>query len=110
MTKAVTIVGHRVLVNPDPVEKKSEGGIVLPGEWDERRHREATHSGVVLQVGNLAFKDLGNGEPWCKVGDRIIYARHAGKFIKNPNDSKEEWYMINDEDVQGILTEEKNND
>lgn len=95
--------GHRILVKPDSLETydpqiasaKKHGIIML--EADERKERTGVDTGVVVQIGPTAFKDFG-GERWCNEGDRISYARHAGKFIKNP-ETKEEWLCINDEDV-----------
>lgn len=105
MAKTFTIVGQRVLVKPDPLEKMSKGGILVA--LNEKAERQATQSGVVVQVGELAYKDFPDGKPWCKVGDRIIYARHAGKFIADPETGEyDAYYMIKDEDVQGILTDD----
>ena len=101
------VCGARVLIKPDPVETEHTFGehkIIIAR--DERREREATQSGVVLQVGNTAWFDQPEGlREWCKVGDHVIFARHAGKFVSDP-DTKEEYVIINDLDIQMIIKEE----
>src|SRR5688500_15440459 len=94
--------GFRVLVKPvtlediDPVRARAKAlGIEL---GDDKRERLTVELGDVVQVGPEAFKAYG-GEPWCKVGDRISYARHGGMYIKNPDNQEETWLVINDEDV-----------
>lgn len=105
--------GHRVLVKPDnleefdPVYKSAkQAGIVLTDSSD-RQERTAVDTGVVIQVGPTAFDVYGGKENWCKVGDRISYARYGGKFVTDP-DSKEQWLVLNDEDV--VMVWEKNNE
>ncbi len=98
---AIEIVGHRVLIDPDPVETKTQSGIVLVK--DEARYREATMSGTVVQIGSTAWQGFGDNQPWCKVGDKIIYAKYTGKFVTDPETEKE-YYVINDEDVQVKIT------
>jgi co-chaperonin GroES (HSP10) len=101
------VVGHRVLVRPDPVETKTQSGIVLVK--DERLYREATMSGEVVQIGESAWVGFADNKPWCQVGDKIIYARHTGKFVTDP-DTEEELYVINDEDVQVIVKQKEKDD
>ena len=96
------VVGHRLLIKPDPVEKKTESGIILAR--DERAYREATMAGTIVQIGPTAWQGFGDSRPWAKVGDHIIYARHTGKFVTDP-ETKEEFYVINDEDCQVVITE-----
>lgn len=107
------VVGHRLMIDPDPVEKTTASGIVLA--LDERKYREATHQGTVVQIGPNAFVGFADSKPWCSVGDRIIYARHAGKFVEDPDEIDEktnkpkEYYIINDEDVQVIISKKESN-
>ena len=51
---------------------------------DEERKRASVTEGYVVAIGPLAFKDDMNpsGEEWYKVGDRVIFVRHGGKFIR----------------------------
>lgn len=105
------VVGHRLMIDPDPVEleHKIAGGPSIILAKDERLYREATGSGTVVQIGPTAFVGFADSSPWCAVGDRIIYARHAGKFVEDPEEidpktkRPKEYYIINDEDVQVII-------
>lgn len=97
----VTPLGHRVLVRPQKLEEHDDVyasakkfGIALL-ESNERQERSAIDKGIVLAIGDTAFKDYGGG-PWCKVGDLVAYAKHSGKFINN---GEEELLVLNDEDL-----------
>jgi co-chaperonin GroES (HSP10) len=90
--------GHRLLIKPDPIEEKTQSGIILA--VDERLARANMDKGTVVRIGKTAFKDLG-GEKWCDVGDRIIYARGAPKIVEDP-DTGEPYAILNDEDVCAI--------
>lgn len=109
----IKAIGTRIIIKPDPIEKKSKGGIIL--NVDNRRESAATQKGTVVDIGPMAWKTtwLGFGtpdwQPWCKVGDRVWFARYVGKMIPvDENDpTNEEFYMIlNDEDVQAIIEDE----
>jgi co-chaperonin GroES (HSP10) len=108
---SLEIVGHRLLIKPDPVKEQVDvpeglkvGGfeVVKPADL-ERREEAATQIGTVIQVGPTAFRAFDgndpNWKPWCKPGDRVIFARYAGKFVEDPY-TKERFFVINDEDVQ----------
>lgn len=110
---AIEALGHRLTIRPDYQIKDSEAaktkekanalGLVIPDEVKKELDSQATRDkasidqGIVLTIGKTAFRDFG-GEPWCDVGDYVAYARHAGKFVKDP-DTDEDILVINDEDV-----------
>lgn len=108
---SLEIVGHRLLVKPDSVKEQvdvpvslKEGGFEVVKPVDlEKREEAGTQIGTVIQVGPTAFRAFDgsdpNWKPWCKPGDRIIFARYAGKFVDDP-ETKERFFVINDEDVQ----------
>lgn len=100
----IEAVGHRLLIRPDkleehdPVYKNAKAaGIELPDIESTRLKEMSVDKGTVLQIGHTAFKDFG-GDSWVDVGDYIAYARHAGKWIVDPEDN-ESYLIINDEDV-----------
>lgn len=106
----IKAVGHRVIVRPDPVEEKTKSGIVL--SVDTKRERAAAQKGTVLHVGPLAWKNeviFGkDSQPWCGPGDRVFFARYAGKSL-NLNDELDEpdfVMVLNDEDIQALILEE----
>ena len=100
-------VGHRILVQSDIVETKTKSGLVLA--LDEKLEVGAKVTGTVLAIGPTAYKhpDLG-GDPWCKVGDRVYWAKYAGKRVVDPDDpdtetSKKVLICLNDEDVVAVI-------
>lgn len=94
-------LGHRVLIKPKEIETESEGGIVLV--LDERMEKAGNDIGTVTAIGDQAFVAYGD-EPWCKVGDKIIYAKYGGKFVVDPV-SGDDYIVINDDDCLVLLEE-----
>lgn len=100
------LVGHKILVRPDSIEEVSAGGIhIARPKRDEQMEKAAVVTGKVLQVGTTAYNMEHFGEPWCKVGDKIIYTKYEGKTIVDP-DTDEALLVINDEDVLFVLEKE----
>lgn len=104
---AIVPVLHRILVRPDKVEEKDSklkaarrAGIVLIEE-EYSREQAAVDTGEVLAIGETAFRDFNTTSP-IAVGDHIVYARHAGKLVEDP-DTEEKLVILNDEDVVAIL-------
>jgi len=113
----IEALGHRLTIRPDKVtdseaektKKLAEkAGFVLPEatkdslESEFTREQAGVDQGIVLSIGKTAFRDFG-GEAWCDVGDYVAYARHAGKFVKDP-DTDENILILNDEDVIARIT------
>lgn len=104
--------GHRLTIRPDKV-KDSEAektkqlakaaGLIMPDKTQEEleslrlREQAGVDQGIVLTIGKTAFRDFG-GEAWCSVGDYVAYARHAGKWVKDP-ETDEDILVLNDEDI-----------
>ena len=106
----VKAIGHRVIVRPDPVEEKTKSGIIL--NVDVGRERAAAQKGTVLDIGPLAWTNeviFGkNPSPWCKVGDRVFFARYGGKDLNLAEEGLDADFVkvMNDEDLQALITEE----
>lgn len=107
----IKAVGHRVIIKADPVEEVSKGGIVL--SVDTKRESAAAQKGTVYEIGAMAWKNDLYGfnkdgwEPWCKVGDRVYFARYSGKLIRDiENGIETVYFVINDEDVQCVILAE----
>jgi co-chaperonin GroES (HSP10) len=68
-----------------------------------RRNMASDDVGTIVAIGPLAWmrQDLqGNRkekewQPWAHVGDRVVFGRHSGKLVKEP-DSGEWLYLCND--------------
>ena len=102
-------VGYRVSVKLDEVEETeelSEGGIILRTADKVKQELDTTESnyeeGVVASIGCAAFKDLGDGTAWCKVGDRVKFVRYAGVRY-NDEESGDSYRIMNDRDVVAIV-------
>lgn len=92
--------GYRILVRPDEIEETTEGGIILA--VDKTLERAAQKKGTLVAIGETAWKDLGDGEPWAKVGDWVMYAQHAGRTVEDPI-AKTTYLMLNDKDLVAVI-------
>ena len=75
--------GFHVLVRPVSVKEKTKGGIIIPNSTKEDMSYLTT-VGKVIKIGDLAYNDTDKFPkgPWCKEGDYICYAKHAGQKIQ----------------------------
>lgn len=92
--------GYRLLVKPDDIETKTSTGIVLA--VDEKLEKGARITGTVIDIGGECWGIHKGNAPWCKVGDKIFWAKYAGKGVIDPTDDKE-YVILNDEDVVGVV-------
>ena len=86
----------RVVIRRSEEEKKTAGGIVLPGSAAEK----ANH-GVILAVG--PGKALENGEVRAlsvKEGDKVLYGKYAGTEIEIDD---EEYLIMRQSDILAII-------
>jgi chaperonin GroES len=88
-------LGYRVMVRPKDMEQVTEGGIVIP-DSAHKREKAATQEGVVAALGSQAYSEV--KEPWCEVGDHVLYAKYGGVRLQDP-DTGIEYVMINDDDI-----------
>ena len=92
--------GYRILVLPFTPREKTRGGILFSQETLDKA-RIATTCGYVLKMGDLAYKDKDKfNEPWCKVGDWVIFARYAGSRLPIEGG---EVRILNDDEVLGTI-------
>lgn len=96
-------LGHRILIKPQTLEDVDDAykaakkvGIII-NEDHQKLQQAAVDKGVVISLGETAFKDFG-GNPWCTVGDLVAYARYGGKTIKD-TETGIDYLILNDEDV-----------
>jgi chaperonin GroES len=75
-------LGDRVVVVPDLVKDKSDGGVFIPDT-----SKEIPEEGTVVAVGRGRVLDNGDLMPvQLRVGDRVVFSRYAGSDIKlGPN-------------------------
>lgn len=99
--------GYTILIKPD-YEKKTESGIVLV--QNDRMGVAAVDTGVIVKIGPTAWKAYDTGVAWAKVGDRVGYAKHAGRIVENPDDPEDKYVLVADGDIRLVLEEENSND
>ena len=94
--------GYRILVLPFTPKTKSSGGILFSQETLDKA-RIATTCGYVLKMGDLAYKDKDKfNEPWCKIGDWVMFARYAGARLPIEGG---EVRILNDDEVLGTISD-----
>ena len=93
--------GYRLIVKPDEILRKTESGIVLEYGENEKLEKGARITGTVVDIGPECFGQHEGKTPWCKVGDKIFWAKYAGKTVVDPY-TQEEFLVLNDEDVTTI--------
>jgi co-chaperonin GroES (HSP10) len=116
----VEIILNRILVVMEEIKKEHEvtmpDGTVLKlqvayGELEGRIQASVTE-GVVVQIGPDAYTDYGYKEnkPF-KVGDKVQFAKYAGRGVFDPDEPTKRLVVINDEDVLAIIkSKEKTNE
>lgn len=100
------VVGNKLLIKPDEIEKEVDlNGKKFVIVQDEKREKAAQRLGTIVEVGHAAWFDFPTDlRGWVSVGDRVIYQRHAGTFVVDP-DTEEEYVIVNDNDVHCIVKE-----
>jgi len=101
--------GFRVLVRQDPVEMKSEGGIIL-GDSDRRQAGQIW--GTIVAVGPKAFTgaDFGDDEhDKHKAGTRVLYKRYGGQSFTDVGkiENGRSYHLVPDSEVLGIVNTDK---
>lgn len=91
-------VGFCVIVAPDIVEEKTKSGIYIA--TDKKMEQNAQVTGIILDIGEDAFAAYKPKTPFAglKVGDRVWYAKYAGKWIKDKENDREV-LIVRDEDI-----------
>lgn len=93
--------GWRMLVKPYEVETKTASGLILIDE-SKQYADAATYIGQVVRMGPDCYRGEKFAEPWCQVGDWVMFARHVGLAIevKQADGAVAKYRMINDDDVR----------
>lgn len=85
---------YNCVIELDPAEEKTAGGIILPGQKVERDRLEETE-GTLIAASPLAF-GFEDGAPRAEIGDRVYFARYAGILVERDG----RWVrIIKDKDV-----------
>ena len=84
----------------------TESGIIIES-MDEEQASRASRTGVVMQLGDLAYKteEFATG-PWCEVGDTIFFKRYDGINIDGDLFGEKggtKYLLLNDSAVVAII-------
>lgn len=85
--------GVRILLEPQTVKEKTEGGIYLPEQVKEDEEY-ATVIGTVLAIGPNADVMFDDGP--MQVGDKVTWAKFGGVIVEHDG---EKCRVVNDEDI-----------
>jgi co-chaperonin GroES (HSP10) len=77
--------GHRILLVPEPIERKTASGILLAEKTVYAEEQRAVIC-TVLEIGPDAWSD--KSTDYCEVGDRVLIGQYVGKFHESPVDGK----------------------
>jgi chaperonin GroES len=93
----------KVLIEPETVEEKTKGGIILPDETKER-DQFAQMKGTLVAVSPLAFTyaDWASEDDKPKPGDKVLFAKYAGAKVTGMDGR--EYRLANDKDVAAVLS------
>ncbi|MAO21040.1 MAG: hypothetical protein CMJ25_09845 [Phycisphaerae bacterium] len=97
--------GWRVLILPYKGKTKTDSGIFLPDEVQDKK-QISTQVGYVLKLGPLAYKDTEKfpSGPWCQEKQWVMFARYAGSRFQI--DGGEVRILNDDEILASILDPE----
>ena len=90
-------VGYRILLRPKGVIEKTKGGIYLTdSNKDSQTYLNSV--GQIIAMGDECYSDRKN--PWCIVGDWVIFGRYAGARVSVQN---VKMVLLNDDEIIATL-------
>jgi len=97
MTK-VKPLGNRVLVRRSKAQA-SKGGILLPDSAQEK-----PKEGEIIETGPGKRNDRGEIESLnVKSGDHVLFSSYAGTEVKGIDGEEEEYLILSEDDILGIV-------
>ncbi|GAB6166109.1 co-chaperone GroES [Thermostilla marina] len=89
-------IGDRVVVEREPSEETTAGGIVLPDSAKKKPAR-----GTVVAVGQGRLLSSGDRtEMQVKVGDRVLFSSYAGDEFRM---GEQELVLLREEDILAVI-------
>lgn len=90
-------LADRVVIEPTPVEEKTEGGIILP----ETTEKEKPEQGKVVAVGPGRTMVDGQVKPIeVKKGDKVLFSKYGPTEIEI---NKKDYLIVKEEDILAIV-------
>jgi len=91
-------LGDRLVVEPQELDTKTAGGILIPDTADKDKPMQ----GTVLAIGQGRYVDGKMMPLQVKVGDTVLFGKYAGTNIKFTD---KEYLVMREEDVMGVVEE-----
>ena len=88
-------LGDRVVLKQLVAEETTKSGIVLPGQ-----RKEKPQQAEVVAVGPGGMVDGKEVKMEVKVGDNVIYSKHAGTEVKL---DEEEFIVVKQNDILAVI-------
>jgi len=97
-------VCYYVVVEPEEVDGVTSGGIILPTSAVDHMQVQR-EKGTIISMGPTAFdmEKWGNRKP--KVGDKVMFTKHAGTVFQDTKKRKK-YRLMDDEYICAIFREE----
>lgn len=94
----------RVLVRPDPVEKRTAGGIILPeSALEQKEHAQVKATLVAVGINAWCEAKVTRGFEAPKPGARVMIAKYGGVLVTGADG--QEYRIMNDQDITAVLEE-----
>lgn len=93
---------YYILVKLDVVEERTKGGIILTADTQERE-TQAQASGVLVDIGPLAFLYEVENDTIPKLGQRVAFAKYGGQERTGKDGMR--YRLLRDGDLSAILAE-----
>jgi len=108
-------VGYKLMVRPIEARKGMEAaeaeqyselakkGFEVKSEQTKDKETHGSDVGVVVAIGPDAYTvgRMAEMEPWCDVGDVVIFERYTGKRCELPPGSGVYYHFMDDDDIKG---------
>lgn len=108
--------GYRIMMKPlefttelttsesQKYEALAKAGFQSKTKDEAEKHSKGTYFGLVLHVGNFAYKteQLGK-DKWVQEGDVAVFDRYAGVELEIPPGSGKKYRFVNDESILGRM-------
>lgn len=98
MSHGLRPLEYNVLIAPDPVHEKTQGGLYIPDEALERdQYAQERGTIVALSPAAFSFEEWPEGVPKPSDGSVVYFRRYAGQMVKGL-DGKE-YRVVKDKDI-----------
>ena len=100
-TSGILPVEYKVLVEPDPIDELTTGGLIKKPEAVIEKEKMGQTEGRLIAVSEMAFEKW--GQPLPIVGNRVMFAKYAG--LTTIGSDGRDYRVLNDQDLVAILPE-----